>query len=149
MSTWAILLSGGSGTRMGAEMNKTLLPLMGECALMRALRALRRHCDGAVIVLRPEDENAVRAALTDSGLTAEAFAYGGADRQESVGNGLRQLPEDCDIVLVHDGARPLPDDATIVNVIESTFLEIFLTIFSHPYNFSTPTRSRQLSSELV
>ena len=119
MSTWAILLSGGSGTRMGAEMNKTLLPLMGECALMRALRALRRHCDGAVIVLRPEDENAVRAALTDSGLTAEAFAYGGADRQESVGNGLRQLPEDCDIVLVHDGARPLPDDATIVNVIES------------------------------
>ena len=119
MSTWAILLSGGSGTRMGAEMNKTLLPLMGECALMRALRALRRHCDGAVIVLRPEDENAVRAALTDSGLTAEAFAYGGADRQESVGNGLRQLPEDCDIVLVHDGARPLPDDETIVNVIES------------------------------
>ena len=119
MSTWAILLSGGSGTRMGAEMNKTLLPLMGECALMRALRALRRHCDGAVIVLRPEDESAVRAALADSGLTAEAFAYGGADRQESVGNGLRQLPQDCDIVLVHDGARPLPDDETIVNVIES------------------------------
>ena len=119
MSTWAILLAGGSGTRMGASANKTLIPLLGECALCRALRTLRRHCDGAVIVLRPQDEADIRQALANSGLSAEAFAYGGYDRQESVKNGLALLPPDCDIVLVHDGARPLTDDATVENVIDS------------------------------
>lgn len=119
MSVWAILLSGGSGTRMGSAVNKTLLPLAGECSLCRALRVLRRHCDGVAVVLRPCDEEAVREALAKSGLTAERFAYGGADRQASVGSGLAVLPEDCDIVLVHDGARPLLDDATVESVIAS------------------------------
>ena len=122
MSVWAILLSGGSGTRMGSAVNKTLLPLAGECALCRSLRTLRRHCDGVALVMRPGDEKAVRQALADSGLTAEAFAYGGADRQASVYNGLQTLSEDCDIVLVHDGARPLLDDGTVENVIQSVRL---------------------------
>ena len=119
MSIWAILLSGGSGTRMGAEINKTLSPLAGECALCRALRTLRRHCDGVALVIRPQDETAVRAALRQSSLAVEAIAYGGSDRQASVYNGLKVLPADCDIVLVHDGARPLVDDQTVENVIES------------------------------
>ena len=119
MSVWSILLSGGSGTRMGSETNKTLLPLMGECALCRSLRTLRRHSDGIVVVLRPEDEAAVQSLLLQSGLSADAFAHGGQDRQASVQNGLQALPEDCDIVLVHDGARPLVDDQTVENVIES------------------------------
>ncbi|MBQ7519656.1 MAG: 2-C-methyl-D-erythritol 2,4-cyclodiphosphate synthase [Clostridia bacterium] len=122
MSVWAILLSGGSGTRMGSAVNKTLLPLAGECALCRSLRTLRRHCDGVALVMRPGDEKAVRQALADGGLAAEAFAYGGADRQASVCNGLQMLPEDCDIVLVHDGARPLLDDGTVENVIQSVRL---------------------------
>ena len=122
MSVWAILLSGGSGTRMGSAVNKTLLPLAGECALCRSLRTLRRHCDGVALVTRPCDEAAARQALLDSGLTADLFAYGGADRQASVYNGLQALPEDCDIVLVHDGARPLLDDQTVENVIASVRL---------------------------
>ena len=119
MSTWAILLSGGSGTRMGGTVNKTLLPLLGECSLCRALRTLRRHCDGIVLVVRPQDEADARAALMHSGLKADAWAMGGADRQASVAAGMAQLPPECDIVLVHDGARPLVDDQTVENVIES------------------------------
>ena len=122
MSVWAILLSGGSGTRMGSAVNKTLLPLAGECALCRSLRTLRRHCDGVALVTRPGDKEAVKQALKESGLTADRFAYGGADRQASVYNGLQTLPEDCDIVLVHDGARPMLDDETVENVIESVRL---------------------------
>ena len=122
MSVWAILLSGGSGTRMGSAVNKTLLPLAGECALCRSLRTLRRHCDGVALVTRPGDEEAVKQALKESGLTADRFACGGEDRQASVYNGLQTLPEDCDIVLVHDGARPMLDDETVENVIESVRL---------------------------
>ena len=119
MSTWAILLSGGSGERMGAAVNKTLLPLMGECSLCRALRTLKRHCQGVALVIRPQDADSIQKALRDSGLAADAVAYGGSDRQASVKNGLACLPPDCDIVLVHDGARPLVDDATVRNVIDS------------------------------
>lgn len=119
MSTWSLLLSGGSGTRMGCAGNKTLLPLLGESAVCHALRTLRRHCDGVVMVIRPVDEKDIRAALMQSRLSVEKIVYGGADRQESVCNGLTALPDDCDIVLVHDGARPLVDDETVRNVISS------------------------------
>lgn len=117
MSTWAILLCGGSGQRMGAQISKTLIPLLGEPALCRALRTLRRHADGVVLVIRPQDQAAIQHALAASCLTAEKMIAGGADRQASVANGLSVLPQDCDIVLVHDGARPLIDDQTIENVL--------------------------------
>ena len=119
MSTWCILLSGGNGLRMGTQSNKTLISLLGEPALCRALRTLRRHADGIILVIRPQDEDETRTALNDAQLTVDGVAYGGADRQESVRNGLSLLPEDCDIVLVHDGARPLVDDQTIENVLSS------------------------------
>lgn len=119
MSTWCILLSGGNGLRMGTQSNKTLISLLGEPALCRALRTLRRHADGIILVIRPQDEDEIRTALNDAQLTVDGVAYGGADRQESVRNGLSLLPEDCDIVLVHDGARPLVDDQTIENVLSS------------------------------
>ena len=119
MSVWCILLSGGSGTRMGCAGNKTLLPLLGESAICHALRTLRRHCDGVVVVSRKGDEEALLASFAASSLTVEAIVQGGADRQESVYNGLKALPEDCDIVLVHDGARPLVDDETVRSVISS------------------------------
>lgn len=119
MSTWSILLSGGSGTRMGCAGNKTLLPLLGESVICHALRTLRRHSAGVVLVIRPIDEEEIKSALKQSGLTVEKIVCGGADRQESVFNGLMALPKDCDIVLVHDGARPLVDDETVQNVIAS------------------------------
>ena len=119
MSTWCILLSGGNGLRMGTQSNKTLISLLGEPALCRALRTLRRHADGVILVIRPQDEDEIHTALNDAQLTVDGVAYGGADRQESVRNGLSLLPEDCDIVLVHDGARPLVDDQTIENVLSS------------------------------
>ncbi len=119
MSTWSILLSGGSGSRMGCAGNKTLLPLLGESAVCHALRTLKRHSEGVVMVIRPQDEKDVKAALAQSGLAVDKIVYGGADRQQSVFNGLMALPEDCDIVLVHDGARPLIDDQTVQNVIAS------------------------------
>lgn len=119
MSTWAILLCGGSGQRMGAQISKTLLPLLGEPALCRALRTLRRHADGVVLVIRPQDQAAIDNALQAAHLFADIMVAGGADRQASVANGLDALPQDCDIVLVHDGARPLIDDQTIENVLSS------------------------------
>ena len=119
MNVWGILLAGGTGSRMGSSVNKTLLPIAGECSLCRSLRTLSRHCTGTVIVLRDEDCGRIHAVLSASGLSADRYAPAGYDRQASVFNALQQLPEECDIVLVHDAARPFADDQTIQNVITS------------------------------
>jgi 2-C-methyl-D-erythritol 2,4-cyclodiphosphate synthase len=45
---------------------------------------------------------------------------GGATRQESVGSGLAALPEECEIVLVHDAARPAVSASLIARIIQAT-----------------------------
>ncbi len=120
MSVWSIILTAGNGTRMNCDVNKTLLPLAGECSLSLCFRVLKRHCEGIIVVLRPEDRDHAIEMLRSHGMNADHYVFGGKNRQESVHNALPYLPDECDIVLIHDGARPLIDDNTVVNVIEST-----------------------------
>ena len=51
MSVYAVILCGGSGTRMGAPINKTLLSVDGEKAVIKGLRAFLQAADGAVLVV--------------------------------------------------------------------------------------------------
>ena len=114
---YAILLAGGSGARMGADRNKVLLPLRGESVIARAARAFSGLVEGMVVVVRPEDEAAVRAALEAAALPFPVlYAHGGDTRQASVWNGLCALPEAADRVLIHDGARCLVDEGVIRRV---------------------------------
>ena len=53
MSAWGILVAAGSGSRLGAEQNKVLLPLGGEALFCHGLRLLRQLCEGVVLVIRP------------------------------------------------------------------------------------------------
>ena len=103
----AIILAGGSGSRMGADCNKVLLSLDGQSVISRSVRAFAAIVEQLIVVFRPEDETAIRAALAQDGLDVAAirFVPGGSDRQASVWNGLHALPAECDHVLIHDGAR--------------------------------------------
>ena len=56
MSVYAILVCGGSGTRMGADRNKTLLPVGGVPACVRAGCTLLKAVDGLVAVVRAGEE---------------------------------------------------------------------------------------------
>ena len=114
----AIILAGGTGSRMGAGVNKVLLPLGGEPVLCRSVRAFLPLTDGVTVVARREDDAAIRAALTASGLSVSVVT-GGATRQGSVWNGLMSLPRSADKVLIHDGARCLVDEDTIRRVMAS------------------------------
>lgn len=109
---YAIILAGGSGTRMGADRNKVLLSLQGEPVILRTLRAFEGLVDGMILVSREEDIPAMVDLLAENGLTA-AIVPGGDTRQASVWNGLQALPEDAERVLIHDGARCLVDADTI------------------------------------
>ena len=116
---YAIILAGGSGQRMQSAVNKVLLPLLGIPALVYSAKAFEGLCDGILLVVRPEEEETIRALMAQYEIPVFAYAKSGADRQASVFSGLCALPENADAVLVHDGARALVTREIIKSVIDS------------------------------
>lgn len=110
MRTAAIVPAAGRGERLGPGAPKALRLLGGIPLLVHAVRALARaHLVDLVVVAAPStDVVAVRALLAEHELRKDVQVLaGGATRQESVRLALVALPEDVDVVLVHDAARPL------------------------------------------
>lgn len=98
---------------MGGGRNKLFLPLARCPILIRTLETLAA-CDlisEVVIAAAPEEVAQVEKMLqywrTSLQLLPVRVVAGGAERQHSVANALAALPEETDLVLVHDGARPL------------------------------------------
>lgn len=109
---YAIILAGGSGSRMGADRNKVLLELRGEPVILRSINAFAGLVDGIVLVSREEDIPAMKEAIS-AHTPPVTIVHGGDSRQASVWNGLCALPQECTHVLIHDGARCMVDEATI------------------------------------
>jgi 2-C-methyl-D-erythritol 4-phosphate cytidylyltransferase/2-C-methyl-D-erythritol 2,4-cyclodiphosphate synthase len=118
VKTCGIVVAGGMGSRLALGTNKALLPLCGEAVFLHALRRLRPFCEFIILVTREEEREHFRAALETSGVAADAFAPAGAQRRHSVENALALVPEDMEIVLVHDAARPFPPGALIREVVD-------------------------------
>jgi 2-C-methyl-D-erythritol 4-phosphate cytidylyltransferase len=123
----AVVLAGGSGTRMGAGMNKAYLPLAGRRLASWSLRAFSRVPEVGVLVLvaRPEDGELVDRVLDQelAGTPVEVVC-GGDTRQESELSALRRLASRADdgtvdVILLHDAARPLVSPALIASVIHA------------------------------
>ena len=121
MNAYAIVLGGGSGTRMGVELNKVLMPLLGVPAMVRAIAPFTGLCAGVVVVARADEVELMQTVVHRFGLGRAVLAVvaGGADRQASVQNGLAALPQDADAVLIHDGARALVTEAIIRRALAS------------------------------
>ena len=115
MSTAVVILAAGSGSRVGAEVNKVLLPLRGVPVLVWSVRDALALPDvrRLVLVVRPEDRAAVEAAVAPHLGDREVLVVdGGATRHASEWAALRVLAPaveagEVDVVVVHDGARPL------------------------------------------
>ena len=115
MSSALVLLAAGSGTRVGAGVNKVLLPLAGTTVLGMSLRAVLEVDDvhRVVLVVRPGEQAAVSEAVVPVLGTGEVLVVeGGATRHASEWAALTALrPEieagEIDVVAIHDGARPL------------------------------------------
>ncbi|RBM17826.1 2-C-methyl-D-erythritol 4-phosphate cytidylyltransferase [Streptomyces sp. PT12] len=110
--TAAVIPAAGSGVRLGPGLPKALRPLGGTPMLVHAAHAMARaRAVVLVVVVAPAAETgAVRSLLDEHppppGVDQMVVA-GGATRQESVRLGLDALPDDIEVVLVHDAARPL------------------------------------------
>ena len=118
MKALAILVAAGRGERMGVGRPKAFLVLAGQPLLLRAARAFDASPSVTrLVAVVPAAEAACARELLAPITKPVAVAVGGARRQDSVLEGLKQAPDGFDgLVLVHDAARPLVDVALIESV---------------------------------
>ena len=116
----ALILAGGTGSRLGSDIPKQYLPLNGKSVLRRTVDAFLDHpaIDCVQVVIGPQDATLYAEAVGDAGLRPPAT--GGASRQESGRNGLEALADEKpEFVLIHDAARPFVDAATIDRILSA------------------------------
>ena len=117
-----IFPAAGSSKRMGGGVNKNLRELTGEPLLIRTLKTFSKveRINFLIVVVAEHEVEIVEELLRGtSELKAWQVTVGGTERQYSIANGLKHLPDDAEIILVHDAARPLVTMQTINDVIDA------------------------------
>ncbi len=122
MSECAVLLvAAGRGHRVGGPLPKQYVKIGGESVLRHAARRFLAHpgISTVLVVIHPDDRALYDQAI--AGLDLPPPVMGGAERQDSVRNGLEQLaamgaPQK---VLIHDAVRPFIAAEVITTVISA------------------------------
>lgn len=110
----ALLLAGGSGVRMNANLPKQFLRIDGETVLLHTMRAFQRHplIRDIYVVCAHEWADAVEKDAREGGVEKfRSTIEGGATGFDSLCNGItglaRMIDDTSTLVLVHDAVRPL------------------------------------------
>lgn len=114
-----VIVAGGEGTRAGGEELKQFRWVAGKPMLLHSVQAFMARPDVAsvVVVLPQRYAGDPPPWLFQCDVDRLLVSLGGRTRGESVANGLDDLPDEAEIVLVHDAARPLVGEATIERVV--------------------------------
>jgi 2-C-methyl-D-erythritol 4-phosphate cytidylyltransferase len=116
-----IIVAGGSGTRAGSEELKQFRWVAGKPMLLHSVQTFMAHprVGMVVCVLPSRYAGDPPPWLFQCDVDRLLVSIGGRTRTESVANGLDDLPDEAQIVLIHDAARPLVGPQTIERVIEA------------------------------
>lgn len=112
---YAVIVAGGSGTRMNSQVPKQFIPIHGLPILMHTIRVFFDYSpDISVIVVLAEKihEQWFRLCAEYHFHIPVTLANGGKTRFQSVKNGLKEIGDEG-LVAIHDGVRPLVDKAII------------------------------------
>jgi len=121
MKLYAVIVAGGSGKRMGADIPKQFLELAGKPVLMHTIERFKTFDDSIEIVtVLPENQLRHWTELQEkySFTVPNTLVKGGKSRFFSVRNGL-EFVEVPGLVAIHDGVRPLVTIDTIKRCFET------------------------------
>ena len=127
MSAAVVILAAGAGSRVGAEVNKVLLPLGDRPVLAWSVTAALALDDvqRVLLVVRPGEQQAVAEAVAPHlGEDEVGVVEGGTTRHASEWAALRALSAEIesgaiDVVAIHDGARPMAGTDLFARTIEA------------------------------
>jgi 2-C-methyl-D-erythritol 4-phosphate cytidylyltransferase/2-C-methyl-D-erythritol 2,4-cyclodiphosphate synthase len=117
----AIIPAAGSGSRMGLSSPKQFFELEGTPILIHTLQVFQQvESIGLIIVVVPLESCAWAEEQVQRYQLSKVFKViaGGKHRQDSVLAGLEALPQEVELVLVHDGVRPFVPVAVIENCLQ-------------------------------
>ena len=107
MTVAAVLVAAGNGSRLGHPLPKAFVAVGGVPLVVHAARSLLASGDVSMLVVVAPSGHVDEARALLAGLPGRVVVVaGGAARQASVAAGLAALPDEADVVLVHDAARP-------------------------------------------
>lgn len=109
MNKTAIIVAGGSGTRMGTDLPKQFLRIEGKPVFLHSIDAFLQAYDDMRIILVMSSSycTMAKAILEEFNCTASIeIVEGGETRFQSVKNGLSKAAEDA-LIFVHDAVRCL------------------------------------------
>ena len=117
MNNAAIILGAGAGTRMKADKSKLLLEINGKTVLERTVETFSKikEINEIIVVCRESDLDSFENVLSPYNVS---YCFGGETRQQSVMNAVETIDE-CDYLLIHDGARPLITEKEITDTLTS------------------------------
>jgi 2-C-methyl-D-erythritol 4-phosphate cytidylyltransferase len=109
---------------MGLSCKKPYIPLCGEPLLVHTLRAFIRVPEIGCIIIAvfPGEEQLCREKIVSHLPRRDGIIVvpGGGTRQESVRSALSRVPDDCRMVMIHDGARPMISEQIISAALRET-----------------------------
>ena len=117
MTTAAIIVAAGRGTRAGGDLPKQWQTLAGRPVAAHAIETFAAHpaISQLILVLHPDD---ISTELWPREPEATVVA-GGETRAASVRAGLLAVDDTVTQVLIHDAARPLVSNAVIDRVLDA------------------------------
>lgn len=121
--TIAIIIAGGSGSRMGQDIPKQFINVYDKPILIYTLEGFQHHpqVDAIEVVCIDGWHDVLWAYAKQFGIDKLKWVVnGGASGQESIRNGVFNLEGKVsqeDIIIIHDGIRPLVDDTVLSDVI--------------------------------
>lgn len=123
--TTAIILAGGSGTRMGADNTKQFIDLAGVPVIARTIDAFQKAetVSEIVIVAKKDEIPLYKALISEHGFTkVTKVVKGGSTRQKSALCGFEAISSKTKFIAIHDGARPLVTVDIINKVNRSAYM---------------------------
>ena len=120
--TSAVLVAAGSGKRFGPGADKLFLEVAGRPVIAHTWSRFDRvpGIDEVIVVVRAGMEPVFEELAAGLDLQKPwRLTPGGAERQDSVWNGLQATHPETEIVAIQDGARPCTSPAVILATLEA------------------------------
>ena len=122
--TIAVIIAGGSGTRMGHDIPKQFIKVKDKSVIIYTLEVFQDHpaIDAIEVVCIDGWHDELKKEARENGIDKLKWVVsGGNTGQESIRNGIYNLEGICgedDTIIIHDGVRPMVETEVLTNVLK-------------------------------